>query len=173
MIKRFIKEIFPFWAVLVLTPWPIVYAQSYSADLTRQEVVQIEVAQDSAKPKSTVFRNAIGGVATLSDLFYVDTTNSADDIQVTLYITNTQELIRYYRYLILKVGVYVENNAGEWEKTSTGSGELIPDTVITLHNARVSLTIPRYAKHKIAIDSGCFYCSNANVMQLALLHSFT
>jgi len=106
MIKAFIKEIFLFLAALVLTPWVIACAQSYDVDLTRQEVVHIEVAQDPAIPKWIAFQKAIGGVGTAGDLFYVDTTNSREDIQVTLDVTNTQEFIRYCRYLTIEVGVY-------------------------------------------------------------------
>ena len=162
MTKRFIKKIFFLLAVLLLAPWPAAYAQGYNSDIAGQDAVQIEVAEASAKPTWTVFGRAIGGVSTPGDLFYINATNNAADIQVTLYITNTQELIHYYRYLILKVGIYVESGAREWEKASGGNGELIPDTFITLRDAQVRFTLPGYAKHKVTIDSGSFYCTNAN-----------
>ena len=158
MTKGFIKKIFSLLAVLLLAPWPVAYAQSYNGDIAGQDAVRIEVAEASTTPIWTVFGRAIGGVSTPGDLFYIDATNNAADIQVTLYITNAQELIHCYRYLILKVGVYVKSNGGEWERASRGNGETIPDTFITMRNGRVSFTLPGYTKHKVTIDSGSFYC---------------
>ena len=157
MTHRFIKKIFPLLAVLLLTPWPVAYAQSYDGDITGQDAVLIEVAEASVAPTWTVFGGAIGGVTTPGDLFYINATNNPADITVTLYITNAQELCHCYRYLILKVGAYVEGNAGEWEKTSKGNGELIPDTFITMRNGQVSFTLVGYAKYKLTIDGGSFY----------------
>jgi len=31
-----------------------------------------------------------------------------------------------------------------------------------MRNGQVSFILPGYAKYKVAIDSGCFYCTNAN-----------
>lgn len=160
---HFIKKMFPLLAVLLLAPWPVAFAHDVSDGVIGQETVRIEVAEASAAPTWTAFRRAIGGVSTPGDLFYIDATNDTADIQVTLYLTNAQELSYCYRYLILKVGVYVEGNAGQWEKTSMGNGQPIPDTFITLRDARVSFTLPGYAKYKITIDSGSFYCTNADV----------
>ncbi|GAI69632.1 unnamed protein product, partial [marine sediment metagenome] len=122
--------------------------------------VRIEIAEDSAKPTWTAFGKAVGGV-TPGDLFHIDATNNTTDIKVTLYLTNAQELINCYRYLILNVGVYVESN-DEWERASGSNGELISDTFITMRNGQVSFILPGYAKYKVAIDSGSFYCTNAN-----------
>jgi hypothetical protein len=43
-----------------------------------------------------------------------------------------------------------------------GDSEPIPDTFITLRDAKVSFTLPGYAKYKITLDSGSFYCTNTN-----------
>ena len=158
---KFIKKIFPLLAVLLLAPWPVAYAHTYADDTVGQEPVRIEVAEPSVAPSMSVFGKAIGGVKP-GDLFYIDATENAVDITVTLYLTNTQELSHCYSYLILKVGTYVESNAGEWEKASKGNGEPIPDTFITMRNGQVSFTLPGYAKYKVTIDSGSFYCTNTN-----------
>jgi len=160
---HFIKKIFPLLAVLLLAPWPVAFAHDISDGVIGQETVRIEVAKASATPTWTAFRRAICGVTTPGDLFYIDATTNTADIEVTLYLTNTQELSHYYRYLILKVGGYAESNAGQWEKASMGGSAPIPDTFITLHDARVSFTLPGYAKYKITIDSGSFYCTNTDV----------
>ena len=159
---KFIKRIFPILALLLLAPWPVAYAHTYTGDMTGQNAVRIEIAEPSEAPSWSAFGKAIGGVTTPGDLFCIDATESAADITVTLYLTNTQELSHCYRYLVLKVGVYAESNAGEWEKASKGNGEPIPDTFITLRDAQASFTLPGYAKHKITIDSGSFYCITAN-----------
>ncbi len=159
---HFIKKMFPLLAILLLAPWPVAFAHDVSDGVIGQETARIEVAEASAAPTWTAFRRAIGGVTTPGDLFYIDATSNTVDIKVTLYLTNTQELSHYYRYLILKVGVYAESNAGQWEKASMGDSEPIPDTFITLCDARVSFTLPGYAKYKITIDSGSFYCTNTN-----------
>jgi len=161
MNKKLLRRIFPLIALALLAPWPIAYAHDVSDGVVGEETVRIEVAEASAQPTWTVFGKAIGGV-TPGDLFYIDATDNPADITATLYITNAQELISYYRYLILKVGVYVKSNAGEWEKASMGNGEVIPDTFITMRNGRVSFTLQGYANYKVTIDSGSFNCFSVN-----------
>ena len=149
------KLIFLLLASLLLTPWPVAYA--YGNNTAGQAPVQIEAAAPAAAPHWNAYGNAIGGV-TPGDLFYIDTGNSTADMPVTLYITNTDELVHYYRYLTLNVGVYVQTGTDQWEKATTGNGELLPDTYITMLNGKVSFTLPGYARYKITIDKGCFYC---------------
>ncbi len=156
MSKIFIKRIFPFLAILLLTPWPVAYAHTYTGNMVGQKPVQIEVAEPSLAPSMSVFGRAVGGVSP-GDLFYIDTTKAAD-ITVNLYLTNARELIGGYRHLILKVGVYAKSASGEWDRASTAYGEPIPDTFITLRDAQASFILPGSAKHKITIDSGSFYC---------------
>lgn len=149
--------IFIFMAILLLAPWPVAYAYDNALAGPEQMPVEIRVAEASAAPSWSVFGRAIGGVTTPGDLFYVGNTDNAADILVTLYLTNSEDLIHYYRYLILNVGIYVQNSDGQWERATAGNGELIPDTYLTMHNGRVSFTLPGYAQYKITIDSGCFY----------------
>ncbi len=150
------KYLFPLMAVLLLAPWPVAYA--HDNGLVGGEVVQIVAAEPSAAPEWTAFGNAIGGVSNAGDLFYIDTSGESIDIVATLYLTNTDELSHYYRYLTLNVGVYVQTGADQWEPAVNGSGELIADTYLTMRNGRVSFNLPGYAKYKVTIDRGCFYC---------------
>ncbi len=154
MKNKWIKRFFPIFALLLLAPWPVAYAHTYDDGMAGQDGVRIEVAEASAKPTWTAFGKAIGGV-TPGDLFYVDATDNPADIQVTLYITNAQELISCYRYLILRVGIHAESDTGEWEKAST-------DTFITMRNGQVSFTLPGYAEYKVTIDGGSYYCTTSN-----------
>jgi len=149
------KLIFLLLATLLLAPWPVAYA--HDNVMAGQSPIQIEAAETEAAPHWTTFGKAIGGV-TPGDLFYIDTSNSMTDMLVTLHITNTDELVHYYRYLILNVGVYVQTDTDQWEKATTGNGEFLPDTYITMLNGKVSFTLPGHAKYKITIDKGCFYC---------------
>jgi len=158
-------------AILLLTPWLASYAYGAGDDTPIHETVHVEAAEPSASPSATFFGKAIGGI-TPGDLFYIDAPDNAHDITVTLYLTNAHELTHYLRYLILKVGIYFENSDGRWQKASSWNGKLFPDTYITLRNSPVNLTLAGYAKYKITIDAGSFYCITANTRENAALPQF-
>jgi len=149
------KLIFVLLAALLLTPWPVAYA--YDDGMVGQPQVQIEAAAPTAVPKLNAFGKAVGGV-TPGDLFYIDTGEITTDIPITLYITNTDELVQQYRYMTLNIGVYVQTSSGQWEKVASGDGEMLPDIYITMSNGQASFTLPGYARYKITVDKGCFYC---------------
>ena len=162
MRNKWIKRIFPILALLILAPWPVAYAHTFTDDTAGQETIQVEAADTLEAPDfGDVVGKTIGGVTKPGALFYVDATGNTHDIQANLYITNVQELSHCYRYLILKVGVYVKSDAGEWEKATLVNGEAIPDTFITMHNGQVSFTLAGLAEYKVTIDSGSYYCRNA------------
>ena len=171
MKNKWVKRFFPILALLLIAPWPVAYAHTFNGSMAGQDGVQIAVAEDSVAPTWTAFGKAIGGV-TPGDLFYIDISDSPSDVTATLYLTNAQELINCYRYLILRVGIYVENNIGEWEKASMGNGESIPETLITMRNGQVSFTLPGLAKYKLAIDGGSFYCTTTNTDKGSLSPQF-
>lgn len=110
--KSLFKRLFPFVVLFLLAPWPVAYAFENSGG---QPAIQVSSAQTSAQPRWTVFGNAVGKV-TPGDLFVIDTTNSTADMPVTLYMTNSDELVHSYRYLILKVGFYKQKADGGWTK---------------------------------------------------------
>jgi len=162
MRNKWIKRIFPLFALLILAPWPVAYAHTLTDDTAEQEVIQIETADTLEAPSfGDVCGKTIGGVTKPGALFYVDATENSHDIQANLYITNANELSHCYRHMILKVGIYVENGAGEWEKATLADGEAIPDTFITMRDAQVSFNLAGLAKYKVTIDSGSYYCRNA------------
>ena len=148
--------IFSMLAILLLAPWPVAYAHDNA--MAGQESYQIEAAPPPATPAWNAFGRAIGGVTTPVDLFYINVTDSPADISVTLYITNAAELTHCYRYMILKVGVYVQASTDQWEEATADNGELIPDTYITMQNGNVGFKLPGYARYKVTIDGGSFYC---------------
>ena len=152
-------------------PWPVAYAHTFDDSMAGQDGVQIAVAEDSVAPTWTAFGKAIGGV-TPGDLFYIDSNNNTTDMLATLHITNTDALIHRYRYLILNVGIYVQTGTDQWEKATRGNGELLPDTYVTMSNGKVSFNLPGYAKYKITIDKGCFYCYGTDTDENAVSPSF-
>ena len=103
--NRLLKRIFPLIALLLLLPWPVAYA--FDVNQEDQETIRIEVAETSVEPSFTVWGKAIGGIDS-GELFYIDATNNAADIAATIYLTNANELVNHYTFLMLKVGVYVE-----------------------------------------------------------------
>ena len=151
MTKKLARLIFPFFCVLLLAPWPIAYA--YDTVNAAEPPVQVTVAETT--PGITAFGKAIGSVKP-GDLFYVNASNSAADIDVNLYLTNASELIHNYRYMILEIGVYVQNNAGGWEKAA------LPDTYLTMRNGSVNCRLPGYARYRISVEGGSFYCLTAD-----------
>ena len=162
MNRKLLRKLFPLIAVLLLVPWPVAYAYTFNTTAVDiREVAHIEAAEASATPTWTVFGNTVGGV-TPGELFYIDASDNPADITLTLYITNSQELIKSYRYLILRVGKYVLNGDGEWQEVTTTGDEPIPDTYITLKNGLVSFTLFGCARYKITIDSGS-YSTRSNI----------
>jgi hypothetical protein len=121
--------------------------------------VQVTAAGSSAAPSAEFFGKAIGSV-TPGDLFFVDAAGNPGEITLSLYITNTGELIHYLRYLTVHVAVYVEDSPGQWTKSQI-NGEKPPEIYLTLQNSPVTFTLPGGARYKVAIDSGCFYCLSA------------
>jgi hypothetical protein len=162
MTKKLFRRIFPLIAFLLLAPWPVAYTVSFSSDTVAQNGIQVSTAEVSAAPTWNAVEKTIGGV-TPGDLFFIDATDTGADIQATLHFTNASELVDSYRYLILKVGLSVDNGSGEWEPAYGTDGELAPDTFISLRNGYTDFTLPGYAKYKVTIDSGSFYCTDAGI----------
>jgi len=152
------KLLFPLIVALLLAAWPVAYA--YDNALADNIPTTIEVADPSTAPQLNGFGNAIGKV-TPGDLFHIDTSGVTADTLFTLSITNTDELVHSYRYMTLNISIYVQADIDRWEKVNTGSGEIPPETYITMQNGTVSFSLPGCAKYKITIDKGCFYCYGA------------
>ena len=151
MTKKLAKLIFPLCCVLLLAPWPVAYA--HDTVNAAEPPVQVTVAE--AVPSITAFGKAIGSVKP-GDLFYIDASNSPADIEVSLYLTNASELAHHYRYMILKVGVYVQSGSNGWEKAG------LPDTYLTMRNGGVNFRLQGYAQYRITVEGGSFYCFGTN-----------
>lgn len=170
--NRWLKRVIPYVVLFLVLPWPVAYATG--ADVASgQPAVRIDAAEPSARPSYTVYGGAIGGIDHPGDLFYIDATDSSQDIRVTLYLTNAQSLVRYYRYLILDVGIYVETSSGKWERATASSGEAVPKTIISMLNGQVSFRLPGNSRYRVAIDGGSFYCGRAAADSQSLSPQFS
>jgi hypothetical protein len=157
--KRFIiKWIFPLIALVLLLPWPVAYATDVAGG-TDEDKVRVEIAEENL-PNFNAWGKAIGGVPA-GDLFYIDATNEPADRVITLSLTNPDELINHFTFMNLRIGVYAENN-GAWEPADGSSGEIVPETILSMQNGQVSFLLSGFAKYKISVNGGAFYCTNAN-----------
>lgn len=161
MNKKLIKKLFPIIAVLMLAPWPIAFA--YDTQAAAHEAIQITAAEPAAAPKATIFGKAINAIQP-GDLFYIKV-GQAHDVRAALYITNTRELARDYRYVILKVGVYTRDNNGAWVRAAAADGRTITDTFITLQNGQVNFNLPGGADYKFALDGGSLNCVTTQAVE--------
>ncbi|MFH1651006.1 MAG: hypothetical protein ABID87_02720 [Chloroflexota bacterium] len=148
------KLLFLLAAVILLTPWPVAYA--YDNTPGEQSPVDITAAA-AGLPGWTAYGSAIGGVSTPGTLYFIDATTYPGDTQVTLYLTNTLDLSHDYRYLMLRVGLYAEDGA-DWTWATAPGGDPFPKTYLTMRNGRVSFSVPGYARYKLTVDGGSFYC---------------
>jgi len=162
MSRRFIRELFPFLVIFTLAPLTLNYAQGAGGNVPEDSPVRIQAAEASTMPGWRAYGRAIGGIDKPGDLFYFDATERSGDITVSLCILNTQQLSYCYRYLTLRMGVYVQNSTGDWEKAPRKSGGPVPETYLTLRKDRVNFTLPGGAEYKLAIDGGSFYCRGTN-----------
>ena len=158
--KKAIQSWFILMAALLLTPWPVAYA--YDSDSATVGRVAIEAAEASTAPEMTVFRGAIGSVSP-GDLFFIHASDTNTDALGNLYLTNADELIQHYRYLILEVGVYFEND-NQWKEV-LGENGTASDTYLTLRNGQVSFIINSHARHRITIEGGSFYSHTVNTAE--------
>jgi hypothetical protein len=152
------KLLFPLIAALLLAPWPVAYA--YDEVLAVNSPGNIEPAEEAAAPRINAYGHSIGGV-TPGDLFYVESADTTNDMHLTLYITNADELFQQYRYMNLKIGIYMQTDSDQWEEVTWGEEEAPRDIYITMHSGMTEFTLRGYANYKITVDKGCFYCYGA------------
>jgi len=161
------KLVFTLITVLLLFPWTVAYAYDNAAAST--EPVEITPAGSESLPRFNVCGNAIGGVIP-GDIFIIDSTGKEMDSSFTLYISNADELIHNYRYMTLNIGVYIQAQTGDWEKTTPGENS--QDIYLTMQNGTVSFVLTGNAKYKITVDKGCYYCYGIGPGRIVVLPDF-
>lgn len=165
MRNKWTRRLFPLIALLLLAPWPVAYTYD-NASAEGGSSVTIIAADLEDSSNIEVFGKATGGFEP-GDLFYIDATNNPADITVTLYITNADRLSQSFSHMIARVGMYVESGDGTWESLSADNGGPLDDTFITMRDARVSITLPGYARYRMTIEGGSYYCVTAGGDELA------
>ncbi|MFC1917249.1 hypothetical protein ACFLXH_01170 [Chloroflexota bacterium] len=152
--------------IFLLIPCPIVYAYDNSADV---QPPRVEIPTPAESPDLHTFGKAIGSV-TPGTLFYVDCVEYPGDTKVALSLINSDELIHYYRYLLLNIGLYLQSGEDTWEKVNdTGSA---PGYYLSMKSAEVFFTLPAYAKYKMTVDGGSYYCVNSPLLSSGLAPKF-
>ena len=147
------KLIFALVVAFFLVPWTAAFAHNVAKADTGP--VDIQPASSATQPVFNSYGNTIGGVIP-GDVFIIDCSGSDVDTEFNLYITNSDELVKSYRYVNLQIGIYTESGNGAWQKITELSGENAADFYITMQNSHVSFFLPGGAKYKIMIDKGCF-----------------
>jgi hypothetical protein len=143
-------------AALLLAPWPIMYA--YDGVNADSNITDIQSAGSANAPQLKAYGNAVGHVSP-GDLFYVDMTGRQGDVNYQLIISNADELVHAYRFMNLKIGIFVQGeDDAHWTRLAASNGDELPDIYITMFSGLVDFTLPGGARYKIVIDTGCFYC---------------
>ena len=157
MRNRITKLIFPFIAILLLAPWPIAYAYTYEGEMTSQGAVRVEAADASVAPSAIAFGRSVGSV-TPGDLFYINAIDSASDFSVTIHMTNAGELSQCYRYFVVELVAYVQDETGSWVRTTAYDNQDFNAVCLDMKNGNVSFSLPGCARYKLAVEGGSFYC---------------
>jgi hypothetical protein len=154
--KKFLRFTLIVVVLLLAVSWLSSAVYGQTDDGPEQSGIYVEAAPPEAAPSVTFYGRAIGGV-TAGDLFYIDAIDSQADMSLDLYITNADELIHCFRYIILKIAVYIEDSEGQWQPVTSQNGTAVPDTYITLENSPVRFIISGLARYKVTIESGCYH----------------
>ena len=109
------------------------------------------------------------GSITAGDLYFLDCTNYAGDVLVTLNITNPSALAKDYEYLNLLVNVW-SGGAGVWTTQATNAdgspiysvGPPLVETYLNIQNGNISFILAGSTKYCITVDSGSYHCIDTN-----------
>jgi hypothetical protein len=140
-------------AAILLVPWAVAYGYDKvnAADIS----ASIEPADQSLVPTIHVFGNAVGSISN-GDLFTIDTSGATTNTTFTLLIANVDELINYYRFLTMNIGLYVQTGTDSWEKMTTAAGGSSPEMHITMDSIELDFSLPGNAKYKVTVESGSY-----------------
>ena len=129
--------------------------------------VQLEYSTGSSAPFSHVspswspVKNQTGAI-THGDVYYVDVSNYAGDVRVTIYLTNAGLLAKDYTYLNMMVNVRA-GSSGTWtQATPVGDSDNATD-YLTLDKGTVSFILQGSTHYCISIDGGAYYCVDTTV----------
>jgi hypothetical protein len=157
-------------AALLLVPWAVAYA--YDDVKAANASTSIEPADPALLPSIHIFGNARGSISA-GDLFTIDNSSAVNDAVFTLLLVNIDELVKYYRYMTLNIGLYVQSGNTTWEKMTELSGEPTPQLYITMQGGALDFTLPGNARYKVTVESGSYHSFSIGLGQSAAIPQFS
>jgi hypothetical protein len=144
-------------AALLVIPWLTGIAFGHdNSNAAAGNAVDIRPADAAAAPSAAFYGDAICPI-TPGNLFYADAANSPMDFTATLTITNADELIHSFRYMIFNITISVQDGNGNWVPAQVNNQPL-PQTYLTMKNGSVAITLPGGANYKVGVGGGCASC---------------
>lgn len=137
-------------AAILLVPWAVAYG--YDKVNAANISASIEPADQSVVPTINVFGNYTGSISN-GDLFTIDTIGTTTDMTFTLMMSNIDELIGYYRFMTMNIGIYVQAGTDSWEKIPA---TLYAEMNITMESGQLNFFLPGNAKYKVTVENGSY-----------------
>ena len=113
-------------------------------------------------PSWTPAKNQAGTITIPGDVYYVDTSNYAGDVKVTIYLTNSGLLAKDYSYLNMSVNFWT-GSSGSWTQATPVGDTANATDYLTLDKGSVSFILQGSTHYCISIDSGDYYCVDTTV----------
>ena len=129
--------------------------------------VQLEYSTGSSAPFTQVspswspVKNQTGAI-TPGDVYYINATNYAGDIRVTVYLTNAGLLAKDYTYLNMMVNVWT-GSSGSWTQATPVGDTANATDYLTFDKGTVSFILQGGTHYCISIDGGAYYCVDTTV----------
>ena len=129
--------------------------------------VQLEYSTGSSAPFTQVspswtpVKNQTGAI-TPGDVYYINATNYAGDVRVTVYLTNAGLLAKDYTYLNMMVNVWA-GSSGTWTQATPVGDTANATDYLTFDKGTVSFILQGGTHYCISIDGGDYYCSDTAV----------
>jgi hypothetical protein len=111
------------------------------------------------------------GAASPGDVYHIDTTSYLGDVLVTVFYTNTNQLIKDYSYLNLKVNVWT-GTSGAWSQATRADGSTIDATYLTLSGGYTTFILNGNAEYCISVDGGNYFCIDTDAASGSLSPDF-
>jgi hypothetical protein len=97
------------------------------------------------------------GAVTPGDIYYIDTSDYLGDVLVTVFFTNTDELIKDYSFLNLQVNVWT-GTTGDWAQSNRADSAEIGTVFLTLTGGYTTFILNGNSEYCISIDDGNYFC---------------
>ena len=129
--------------------------------------VKLKYSSGTDSPYTTVppswapVKNQAGSISS-GDVYYVDATNYAGDLRVTVYLTNTGSLAKDYTYLNMEVNVWT-GSSGAWTQATPVDDTANATGYLTLDKGTLSFILQGSTHYCFSIEGGAFYCIDTTI----------